>query len=103
MSFKPNDYNPLIDLIIDKVAAKVAERLESTMMQSLEGRLANTANGQKLLVDTKELADQLSVSPSTIRKLREQGMPTVLIGDAVRFEPEAIKLFISKNLKNEQL
>ena len=84
------------------MAAKVAERLESTITQSLERRLANTANGQKLLIDTKELADQLSVSPSTIRKLREQGMPTVLIGDAVRFEPEAIKLFINENLNHEQ-
>ena len=102
MNLKPNDYNPLIDLIIDKVATKVAERLESTIMQSLERSLANTANGQKLLIDTKELADQLSVSPSTIRKLREQGMPTVLIGEAVRFEPEAIKLFINKNFKYEQ-
>lgn len=101
MSFKPNDYNPFIDLIIDKVAAKVVERLESTIMQSLEGRLANTAKGQKLLIDTKELADQLSVSPSTIRKLREQGMPTVLIGDAVRFEPEAAIQFINKNYRND--
>jgi hypothetical protein len=42
------------------------------------------------LVDRNGLAQALSVSVSTIDRLRAEGAPTVWVADAPRFEPEAV-------------
>lgn len=36
-----------------------------------------------------ELAQYLGISPSMVRKLMSQGMPSLLIGRARRFDPDA--------------
>jgi excisionase family DNA binding protein len=38
------------------------------------------------LVNTDELAKQLGVSPMTVFRLREKGLPTIKVGNSVRFD-----------------
>lgn len=45
---------------------------------------------QELLVDKQVLAQRLGCSASHIDHLRKRGLPTVRIGQAVRFEPERV-------------
>ena len=87
-------------LLVNTLASEVSDRLLSTVEAHLENKLANAPKSQKLLVDSDELAELLSVSKSTIVSLRKKGMPTVRIGDSVRFEPEVALHFI-KNLKSK--
>jgi excisionase family DNA binding protein len=89
-----NDINSLLRLLINEVATQVSERLISTVEEHLENKLANAPKSQKLLLDTDELASLLSLSKSTIIKLRKQGLPIVRIGDSVRFEPKEVMHFI---------
>lgn len=100
ITFK-NNINSLLELLINQVATLVSERLIFTVEEYLQDKLASTPKNQKLLLDTDELALQLSVSKSTIVKLRKQGMPLKRIGDSVRFDPKEVMLFIN-NLKNNR-
>lgn len=47
-------------------------------------------DGQAKLVDKATLAKQLGCSAGHIDNLRKLGLPTVALGQAVRFEPEAV-------------
>lgn len=93
-----NEIIPLMQQLIDQVATQAAEQLISTLEEHLEIKIATALKGQKLLVDSDELASQLMVSKSTIVKLRKQGMPTIRIGDSVRFDPKAVMFFLNQNL-----
>lgn len=85
-----------MEQLINEIAVEVSERLMFTVEDQLQARLASTPKQEKLLLDSNELAEQLSVSVSTIVKLRKQGMPIIRIGDAVRFDPKAVMQFITK-------
>ena len=89
-----NDINSLLELLVTQLAREVSERLMFTVEGYLQDKLASTPKSQKLLIDSDELAEQLSVSKSTIISLRKKGMPTVKIGNSVRFEPEAVMHFL---------
>ena len=91
-----NEINSIIQLLIDKLAEEVADRLISTVEVHLENKIATALKGQKLLVDSDELASQLMVSKSTIVQLRKQGLPVIRIGNSVRFDPEAVMHFINQ-------
>jgi|GEM_PF-2395894 len=95
-----NEITSLTQLLIDKVTSEVAERLISTVEEYIDIKVTNALKGQKLLVDSDELAKQLMVSKSTIVKLRKQGLPTIRIGDSVRFDPEAVMHFLNINFKS---
>ncbi|WP_339695875.1 helix-turn-helix domain-containing protein [uncultured Marixanthomonas sp.] len=101
MASSQDDTNSLMKLLIKEVAAEASKRLVSAVEQHLENKIANALKGQKLLVDSDELAKQLMVSKSTIVKLRKQGLPTIRIGDSVRFDPEDVLLFINNSFKNK--
>lgn len=47
-----------------------------------------------VLVDRQELARALGVSVSTVDRLREDGMPTVWVVEAPRFEVEAVLVWL---------
>lgn len=91
-----NDINSLLELLINEVATEVSERLISTVEELLEDKFINAPKSPKLLIDSNELAELLSVSKSTIINLRKQGMPTIKIGDSIRFEPEAVMQFVKQ-------
>jgi len=95
-----NEINSLIQLLIDRVTSDVAEKLISTVEKYIDIKVTNALKGQKLLVDSDELAKQLMVSKSTVVKLRKQGLPTLRIGDSVRFDPNAVISFLKNNTKN---
>jgi hypothetical protein len=48
------------------------------------------AGGAPLLVDKQRLAQKLGCSAAHIDAMRKRGMPTVMLGVAVRFEPTAV-------------
>ncbi|WP_417364257.1 helix-turn-helix domain-containing protein [Galbibacter sp.] len=98
--YNKNEITSLIQHLIDQVATEAAGRLISTVEEHLETKIANALKGHKLLVDSDELAKQLMVSKSTVVKLRKQGLPTIRIGDSVRFDPEAVKQFIINKNKS---
>ena len=91
-----NNINSLLELLINEVATEVSKKIVFTVEEHLEKKLANAPKSPKLLIDSDELAEQLSVSKSTIIKLRKQGLPTVYLGDSVRFNPTAVMHFINK-------
>jgi hypothetical protein len=45
---------------------------------------------RQLLVDKQQLSRQLGCSPAHVDHLRKRGLPTVMLGQAVRFEPDAV-------------
>jgi hypothetical protein len=49
-----------------------------------------------LLVDKTILSVQLGISPAHIDNLRKKGLPTVLVGQAVRFEPGAVLAWLRR-------
>lgn len=95
-----NEITSLTQLLIDKLATEAAGRLISAVEENLEKKIANALKGQKLLVDSDELASQLMVSKSTIVKLRKEGLPIIRLGDSVRFEPDAVMHFINSKYKH---
>ncbi|KQC30220.1 helix-turn-helix domain-containing protein [Flagellimonas eckloniae] len=96
MDHSKNDINSVVNLLIDQLAKEVSERVVSTIKEELIKKPVATPQGQKLLVDTEELCRQLSISKSSIIKLRKQGMPVIKIGDSVRFEMGEVNDFITK-------
>jgi len=97
-----NDINGLVKLLVNALANEVSELFISTIEEHLENKVLNASKNQKLLIDSDELAELLSVSKSTIIKLRKQGLPTIKIGDAVRFEPEVAMQFLKLNFKEKE-
>lgn len=47
-------------------------------------------SGASLLVDKQDLAQQIGVSASQIDRLRKLGLPSVKVGESVRFEPAKV-------------
>jgi hypothetical protein len=64
-------------LLRDVVLEAVADALADGMPEAKQG---------PVLVDREDLATALKVSVPTVDRLREKGMPTIMIGDCPRFE-----------------
>lgn len=96
MDRSKNDINSIVNLLIDSLAREVSKKVVSTIKEELINKPVASPQGQKLLFDTEELCKKLSVSKSTVIKLRKQGMPIVKIGDAVRFDLEEVQNFIHR-------
>lgn len=63
------------------------ERLSTLVASAVKDALGLSS---QLLVDKQTLAQRLSCSAAHIDNLRKQGMPWVPVGQAVRFEPQAV-------------
>lgn len=55
---------------------------------------------QQLLVDKQGLAQRLNCSAGHIDVLRKRGLPTVMVGQAVRFEPPAVLAWLREQSKS---
>lgn len=47
------------------------------------------------LLTIQQVAEYLSVSPKTVRRLLGRGFPCVRVGRSVRFEPQAVARWVS--------
>lgn len=97
-----NVINSILNLLVSTLANEVSDRLMSTVEEHLHDKLASTPKSQKLLIDSDELAEQLSLSKSTIINLRKQGLPIIKIGDSVRFDPKVVMPFIYEQFKSKK-
>lgn len=95
-----NNINSLLELLIKEISLEVSERIMFIVEEYLENKSANTPKHSRLLIDSDELAKQLSVSKSTIIKLRKEGLPTIYIGDSVRFNISDVFSFIKEKNKS---
>ncbi len=76
-----NDAAPAFTLTTAALTALVSEAVAGAL----------EAHGSKaLLVDKQVLARQLACSAAHVDNLRKRGLPVVMVGDAVRFEPGAV-------------
>lgn len=57
-------------------------------------------HARPLLVDKQQLARQLGCSPAHVDHLRKRGLPTVMLGQAVRFEPGAVLGWLRQQAPN---
>jgi hypothetical protein len=51
------------------------------------------------LIDTQDLATELHVSEPTIRKMRDEGMPVIRIGETYRYELAAVLAWLRQRGK----
>lgn len=71
-------------------------RAQGTAMDCLadaieaQGADVPTAGAPQLLLTKHELARALQCSPSTLDRLRKEGMPVVMLGESPRFEAAAV-------------
>jgi hypothetical protein len=63
--------------------------LEALVSGAVQKALSSGACGP-LLVDKQDLARQLRCSAAHIDHLRKRGLPTVMVGQVVRFEPQKV-------------
>lgn len=69
------------------VVTLTAAELLGMMEQAARRVMGQT---QAMVVDRMEMAQRLGVSAAHVDNLRKRGLPTVMIGQAVRFEPDAV-------------
>jgi hypothetical protein len=76
-----NDTGAAFTLTRSELAALVAAAV---------GEALEKGAGAPLLVDKQALAQRLGCSPAHIDALRKRGLPVVMVGQLVRFEPERV-------------
>lgn len=98
--------NKTLTDIIDQYISTIAHKIFKLNSELVENHLKHDQNinslSSRLLVDTNELAKLLSVSKSTIVKLRKEGLPIIRIGDAVRFDIENVFQFIKEKNQTDE-
>lgn len=69
-------------------------------LESLVGRAVSAAlflrSTEPALVGKQDLARQIGVSASQIDRLRKLGLPSVKVGEAVRFEPAKVVAWLKE-------
>ncbi len=59
--------------------------------------MENNSFSENPLWTTQDVAQYLRVSPKTVFNLRQTGLPYLLLGGAVRFNPEEIKNYLTQH------
>ncbi len=68
-----------------------AKQLLALVQEAIQAAVDEVARPRPTaLIDTHQLAVELKVSEPTVRRLRDQGMPFVRIGDTFRYELAAV-------------
>ncbi len=76
-----NDAAPAFTLTTAALTALVSEAVQGALEAHRQA---------PLLVDKQVLAKRLACSAAHVDNLRKRGLPVVMVGDAVRFEPAAV-------------
>jgi hypothetical protein len=69
-----------LEEFVERVAARVVEQLAQT----------RSAHAEPDRIDAVEMARRLSLSRTTLHRLRRQGMPAIPVGDTYRSNPAAV-------------
>jgi hypothetical protein len=74
------------------------DELRALVREAVHEELANRAHAlapsQSTLVDRRELARALDVSPATVTRLQAEGMPCVHVGAAPRYALEHVRTWL---------
>lgn len=83
---------PVHDPLSMAIRAAMRAELEPIVNQLLE---VISARPLPRLLDTGEIAAHLSVTTATVRNLRAQGLPTIMVGSSPRFDVAAVTAWLS--------
>jgi hypothetical protein len=72
----------------DAIGETVRTAVESAVTDALAGLERRLVRPR--LVSQEVLAHELGVSPRTVYALRQEGLPTVLVGESPRFEVDVV-------------
>jgi len=84
--------SPLETALAEIVVAAVRAELEP-LVDAIERRLAEPAGTR--LNDVATECRRLGISRGTLARLRTEGLPTVRVGDAVRFRPADVDAWLA--------
>ena len=83
--FDPNEFSPIVDMAVEAA------------VRQLRNERSGGETG-RILLNKKEAAVALGVSPSTLDRLRrEAGLPSVKLDGLVLFRPEALREWAAEN------
>ena len=79
--------------------AAVSALIDSKVNAAVNAAIANLPPKREppALVDWQDLSAQLACSKSTIMRLRQAGMPHVMVGDSLRFNVAAVLKWLEAN------
>lgn len=80
---------PANDVAGQMAVTLTREQLSALVSAAVTEALSAHSTGP-LLVDKQAMAQKLGCSAAHIDQLRKQGLPTILVGQAVRFEPSRV-------------
>jgi excisionase family DNA binding protein len=72
-------------------SSELGQLIERAVIKAL--KVANDNH----LVDRQEIAQRLGVSPSQVDRLRKQGLPVVMVGENVRFQPAKVIAWLKES------
>ncbi len=93
---QPLDFQSIWNFLTESISASTVEQLTPIIKDIVAEHLSQS----KTLCDTNALCEELSLSKSTIIKLRKQGLPVIRIGESVRFNIQEVKQFLLTNNSN---
>jgi hypothetical protein len=92
---KQADARMAVQLTVTELRAMIAE----AVTEALDARETKPA----VLLNQNQLAELLGTSERTIFSLRQAGMPSVLLGDSPRFEPEAVLAWMRQSTRDRTI
>lgn len=78
-----------IDALLDDVADRLWSRMEPRIAELLDGERKSEP-----LMNAMECARWLAISEPTLRKLRREGLPTLMVCESPRFDRESVLAFM---------
>ena len=90
-----NKFKELLNSLVEQISLSTSEKLQTFILESI----VSIHENENSLISTELLCEKLSLSKSTIIKLRRDGMPYLRIGDSIRFELSEVKKYLIENHK----
>jgi len=78
-------------LVVDRA------ELAAVIAEALQVAIAGTKVPNPKALTNKQLQEQYSISPGTVKRLRRQGMPHFFIGDSPRYSADDVHAWIMAN------
>lgn len=88
------------DLVVTLTRGELVMLLRETSMETARQVAAALSIQRPLVVDRPTLALQLGCSPAHIDGLRKHGLPTLMVGQSVRFESQSVLAWLRERSNN---